>query len=347
MYNYNEIDNLKSDKRKLEYELTEERFHFESIPKRKAYSTANAVLSSIVGIPCLLILVGFVLAFVLFRNSPAILAICVSIIPYVAIPLLFVSIKIWKEFFSSISLLLGTRKKELSYGSANYDDEARKSLDKIQALKERIAKIDQALLESQSQCIFKDSIASTYNGASPESIYSEEFFSHAFGSWGEDKDILISNMHTDKYESEALELQKKIEEQNLLITTLAKRLATINSDYKYIKKKALVYIISILLIVFTQVFLISSVSGKRFLVIIGAIYVIALSIYMYFTCVNEYFAYQVEYNPLKYRDYAETHNMESIASMHHKCTSRIEDYNHRLEHVEKLLDYKHNILHLN
>lgn len=354
MYDYNEIDKLKSERRKLEYMLTEERFHLESIPKRKALTKSKAMHSLIYAIPCtlaMLILIVALFLILVFGGGNVIAGVFVVLFPLAAYVLGFFSIKIWAEFFASMSLIWGTKKKELNYGSSNYTEEEKKSQAKIQSINKKLLGINKAILEYNS--MLADSImepeTNKQSGLPNSDNYSadEEFFIRALGKWGDDKETLIANMHSDKYEEEARSLQALIDEEKLSIINLAHRLAVINSDYDYIKNKFFLCAGSIVLMLFLQFFVAPTYGAVKAIAIIGAVYTIFISLYVYVTCKNKYYAYQVEYQPNKYSEYAENHGMVTISSLHQKCTRKIENYSDRLDYVNTLLDYKHNILKLN
>ena len=98
MYDYNEIDELKSERRKLEYMLTEERFHLESIPKRKALTKSKAMHSLIYAIPCtlaMLILIVALFLILVFGGGNVIAGVFAVLFPLAAYVLGFFSIKIY------------------------------------------------------------------------------------------------------------------------------------------------------------------------------------------------------------------------------------------------------------
>lgn len=346
MYNYHEIDNLKSQRRKLEIEQVEERFHYESIPQRKALSKTKALLSLICAIPLTIalsvMLIGLVLAirYIMAENEPSFLAAaCTLVIPAAVLPLGFFTLKIWSEFVEAMRLICGTRSKELNYGSANYRQEAKLSQEKLRLIHSRIVEIDKILADYNRETWQESSPATASN-----SNHEDDFFSYAYGHWGDERETLLANMSSDKYEQEATSLRGRIAEQEEMIMTLARRLAKINSDYVYIKKKFWIYIGSLILIVASQLFILTSMSSQIALVITGAIYMLIVTAYMIITCKDEFFAYQVEYNYHKFKDYAETHYIEPVATSRYKCARKIEDFSRRLEYVERLLEYKSKLL---
>ena len=354
MYDYKKLDNLKSQKRKLEFELTEERFHYESIPKRKALSASKARLCFVFAVICTgalliqIIALILILSYTSMGNDPTlIIALFAILFPAAFFTLISFSIKIWREFFEYMGLLYGKKNKASNYGSSNYTDEARKSEAKIKHIKAKLIEIDTALSTNQStqNTDMVDSHLSSID--SPIPLADDDLFLYALGHWGDEKENILANMQSDKYEQEAESLHSKIDEQKSIIISLAHRLSIINQDYQYVKSKLAVYIVSQILIILAQIFVYTSISSRLELAIIGAAYMIITTTYVLLTCKDKYMAYKVEYNPNNFREYAERHGIETVSTMHQRCIAKIDDYTNRLEYINMLLDYKHNILNMN
>lgn len=343
----NELYDLKTTKARLEYALIEERFHYESIPKRKAITKSKALLCLGFAIPLTIIvlinlaLLIFAIIYTASDNDPSGVIGAIFLISPLTVLLLGIAvIKLWSIWLSEMGLLHGVTKKALNYGATNYNDEEKKSHAKIAELSQKILDIDAKIGELKSQRSYEEVQANKKESKELQKLSDDEFFAYAYGRWGDSRDDLRINMATSKYEDEADSLNQRIKTEEELLNSLAHIRSHIISEYDSAKSRFTLYLLSMLLVAFVELAVFTSSSSQIYMMSIGISYGIIGGIYTIPFLFKRYMAYMVEFNYEKVTMYAEENHLEPTEHIRIKSMAKIKDYMYRLEYLDKILEYK-------
>ena len=342
-----EIYNLKSEKTRLEYELIVERFHYESIPKRKSISRSKALLCLLFVIPLtifVLINLFFLIYAIIYTsrndNPEKIFGVISLFSPLIIILLGIVVIKLWSIWLKEMGLLHGVTKKALNYGSANYNEEEKKSHKIIADLSQKILDIDSKISELKSQRTYEEIQALKTETKNLQEMSDEEFFAYAYGQWGDSRDDLLINMASSKYEDETKSINQRIQTEKKSLDNLAHIRAHIVSEYDSAKSRLTFFLLSMLLVAFVELAVFTSSTSQKYITILGILYGIIGCIYTIPFFIKKYLAYMVEFNYQKVTVYAEENHTEPTDHMRIKSMKKIKDYMNRLEYLDRLLEYK-------
>lgn len=344
---YREIYNLKGEKSRLEIALIEERYHYESIPKRKAISKSKARLALLFAIPLSgvvltnLALLIYAIIDSIKRDEPsALAAIILLVTPFTGVLLgVFVS-KLWGTWLGEMGLMHGSHKNVLNYGAQNYKTEEILSHDKIATMSQKILDIDAKIAELRSRRTYEQVQNDKKDTRELKELSDDEFFAYAYGHWGDTKDDLIANMAGCRYEDEAESLRKRIADEKETLNNTAHIRSYILTEYEKAKNLMITYLISMFFVIFSQLAIFNTSMSKIVVMYIGIIYGMAGLLYAGTRFFKRRMAYMVECDYYKVTAYAEENRLEPTEFVRKRCMGKIRDYMNRLEYVDRLLDYK-------
>lgn len=337
---------LKNELFRLEYALTEEQFHYDSIPERKAMTLSKIRLKSIVLFP---VLIEFgIFSYFSFQahktytegpEKRLAFAFLLVLSFFLLIFLVFLLGSLLKE----LPLIFGIQKKSVLFNHANYRDEEIHTKDKIMFIQEEILRVKaeiKELKESRSyEEVVKDRVNQETIEKDPEEMTKEEFFCYALGTWGEDRESLLINYKHGSYEREKENLEKEIRchKDSLYGLTMLRN----HIDLQY--QKAIDNLIYFIMGFFALIMF--EYSFGHILAVTISILVVAsiLSIFLLYFCSHQYreahMHYQVEHNYNKVKYYAEEHQLIPIKKQKNILLLKIADCEKRLHYVEQILSF--------
>ena len=348
-----DIEYLKNERRILDYELVEERFHYESIAARKSNSKAKALNALFLAVPATVIVL---LCLKMILHSMRVGLVNSGVVGGVGI--LFstfgiafgglASIILWRKFFSEMKLFKGNTSNYYNQGSNNYSDEEYTSNMKIRSLLARIEEIDHQIDELRNNTVHKKEVAIhgisplVYDteGDEPELTQEELFFNYAYGKWGDEREKLLFGMKSDKYEKEEASIQDKIEKNKRAIIDLGRVKAQIEKDYAKAKNYILIYVLGILVLSFIELIMIDSNISIVYMQWICMFYGLSGVVFLYFKCKTAFLNYMVENKPNLVKTYIYDKNIITTTKRKEQLHREMEELNHRLSYVQKILEFK-------
>lgn len=328
------IEQLKSKKSKLEYELVEEKFHYESIPHRRDISAKKALFAIICAVPTTIITVASVLLIGEGPGEDALLGVAILLASIIGIFCLIASVYLWRVWYVEYSKIHGMNRKWSNYGAKDYKEEQEISSKKIKDLTEEIKELSLQINSIREMNVVKDFTLSD------NLTEDDPFFNYAYGIWGDEKEKLLIEMKHGKYEREKESLLLKIEEQQKILRQVGVRRNVIDDNYEILSGRVILFILSIFIIVFVQIAFFEKGIIAICISIGGIIYAIVGTSILIATGINPFFSYKVEHKYIKYRDFAERHHMKTTAMQMKEIMKKIDTMKNRLEYVDKILEYK-------
>lgn len=343
-----EIYNLQSQKGQLEFAFVEEQYHYESIPKRRAITRSKAMLCLFFAIPVTLFILSYlsIIIYTILHPDVSFAGFVWLLTPPVIIFVGATGIRLWSIWFNEMGLLHGRKKKSLNYGSTNYSSEEIASHDKLTLISEKIVDLDNKIKELKSMRTYEQAMADRPpEERSLMELSDEEFFTYAYGHWGDTRDDLLYNMSTGKYEAEVASLESRIATEKDILNNIAHIKSRIITEYEKTRNRFLLYLISILLLALIQIAILSTIEYPKKLIVIAIIYGVVGLLVTGPVCFKKRMAYLVEFDYEKVTQYAEENKLEPTEFIRKRSMNKIKDYMNRLEYDRRLLDYKvlHNI----
>lgn len=348
-----DIEYLKNERRKLDYELVEERLHNESIAVRRNNSKAKALNALFLAVPATVIVI-LCLKMILHGMRVGLVNSGVAEgvgLLFSALGIAFgglASIFLWRNFFSEIKLFKGNTANYYNYGSNNYSDEEYTSNMKISSLLAQIEEIDHQIDELRRAIVHKKEIP--IHGISPlvydtesdehELTQEEIFFNYAYGKWGDEREKLLFGMKSDKYEKEEASIQDKIEKNKRAIIDLGRVKAQIEKDYAKAQNDILIYILGILVLSFIELIMIDSNISIVYMQWISMFYGLSGVVFLYFKCKTAFLNYMAENRPDLIKTYIYDKNVLTTTKRKEQLHREMEELNHRLSYVQQILEFK-------
>ena len=322
------VQNLKNEKRRLDYELMEERYRFESLPKRKAFTKSKIIITLLFAIPITALVIACVIKGIEDRSM--LRGVVLFITALGTILGTVIAFVLWRNFFKEAGFFFGWNNKYETNGARNYREEEQISTDRIRRLLDAIEEIDRKISES----ITKETVVNDTSEM--------DFFAYAYGNWGDGKIELISRMKTDAFEKEEDGLNKKIEIENQNLARVERAKTAINNNFQKVKDMFTLYFIGVMVCIFINLLNIDDNRDVFGTQIAFAIYGVVGLIVIMLINKNNIMNYLVENKYSRYKAYAEEKGIITTAMQKKIFIRNIEDLEHRLDYVQKVLEYKHN-----
>ncbi len=340
------IMETKSELTKKEYELVEEQYRYDSIPKRVAFTKSKLRMKILILIPFFsLFCVSLFYTIRQWKNydtdpSQKLMFAFLCVLCYILLGIVIVfSVMMSKD----LKQLYGKTQNVRTYGYVNFKQEEEILRGHIIALQENIASLRRKLKEELEKKSYEerqlDQVFMEPEEKDPSEMNQEEFFCYALGHYAEDKATVIIKLKNGLYEEEKEKILLRKKELQKTIKDIEATRMQIDMDYQKSKEEYTYYVLGVLvLILFQCVF-----GGPMWATIVIAVsFIILFSFFIYFFFVKhkeKSMKYRVEHAFHKVKYYAQEHNIIPTRKQKQEVLYQMELCDRRLSYVEQVLSF--------
>lgn len=349
---YKCIYDIKSDIEKLEYDLMEEQFHYNSIPVRKEktkselrYRSIFVILISAIELFLIGNIIGTASPVPDGAVPPISVAIFTVVFPILAIALGILDVILIKGWLQEMGLLYGWQKKNLNFGASNYEEERKISENRIKYLIEDIEGLKKQLkdfresesYEKRQERLADEEKRNYEQSKTMEEMSDNEFYAFAYGKWGEEKESIDFKFSIGKYQIEKEDLTKEIEQLKQSLIQIAMKKSRVETEYKNAKQTLTSYALILFGFIIFEFIFDESIILRIVIGVLGLIIAIILGINFKKKYSDTFLYYDLDHNYSRIKSYAEDHRLKTTNQQKDDVLFEIKNKQNRLEFVEHIL----------
>ena len=201
----NEIYTLEGKKEKLEFELMEEQYHYDSIPGRRSDTIQKASMCLVVICFSIMTLIIALKEFIRqikiskeMRAPNIAMGVEALLVPIIVIASAIILIFFIRMYLDYSKHLLGNQKNSENYHSENFKKEALASMDKLENLHSSIEEMDKKISYLKSMARQSTPTIDSIMLLKNIDVLDEEFLRYAYGTWGDSQEVIHMNIDFKK-----------------------------------------------------------------------------------------------------------------------------------------------------
>ena len=346
MYKDSDIYKYLSEKRKMEYELTEAQFKYESLPARKTLNRGKVIVGLFSFMLTFGITVALIISISLYNSAMVFFCFALGIALFG-----FFSIKIFIEIIKPLKMMLGIGKTNENTGFDNFKQLEKELSTQIDFLNDQIQRTDKIIEKLRDENISK---LKKYNLNSKElkelknsphfeiDRLVDDFLCYALGTWGDTKEQLQKKDKQGAIDAEIESINQKISDKKNEITRLSRFKKYINAEFKSAKIKLYIFMVAIATVIVAQGILSTKENTSYYCAVIGSTLCFGLLLYFALFYDKARKDYLLENRPEIMKVYSDKTNKLCTDDQKKIIVKDINTLKERLDYLEQIklfLDY--------